>query len=116
MALLRKKEVEDLIAALHKEQSAARSNLENLLTIERAVEARLSEAEAKLANWSRLSRLLRQFRHPGGIPRRLGVVEQAEYGTPAADRCRTGNLRRTAGLILAGLQIHPLSSGRIIVP
>ncbi|MFO1020089.1 MAG: PspA/IM30 family protein [Planctomycetales bacterium] len=49
MALLRKKEVEDLIAALHKEQAAAKSNLEHLLTIQRAVEARLSEAKRKLA-------------------------------------------------------------------
>lgn len=49
MALLRKKEVEDLIAALHKEQAAAKSNLEHLRTIQRAVEARLSEAKRKLS-------------------------------------------------------------------
>lgn len=52
MALLRKKEVEDLIAALQKEQGAAKSTLEHLLTIQRAIEARLSEAKRKLQELS----------------------------------------------------------------
>lgn len=44
LSLIRKKEVEDLVAALHREQQAARATHEHLQTVLRAVEARLAEA------------------------------------------------------------------------
>ncbi len=44
LSLMRKKEVEDLVNALQREQEAARSTHEHLQTVLRAVEARLAEA------------------------------------------------------------------------
>lgn len=44
LSLMRKKEVEDLIAALQREQQAAKSTCDHLQTVLRAVEARLAEA------------------------------------------------------------------------
>ena len=44
LSLIRKKEVEDLIVALQREQQAAKSTHEHLQTVLRAVEARLAEA------------------------------------------------------------------------
>lgn len=45
ISLMRKKEVEDLIAALQREQEAAKSTSDHLQTVLRAVEARLAEAK-----------------------------------------------------------------------
>ncbi len=48
LALMRKSEVEDLVAGLEQQQQAAVTTRNHLTTMQRAVEARLSEAKRRL--------------------------------------------------------------------
>jgi phage shock protein A len=68
LALLRKAELEDVVAGLDQQFSAAVGTREHLSTTLRALEARLHEARRRLHELTTSGTLLRETPDPGGLP------------------------------------------------
>ena len=94
-ALIRKKELEDLIAGLEQEHVAAQATRDQLTTTLRAVEARLAEArrlQAQLDEGQAVTNLATVATGPSGSPETVGKVRAEEVDDELALLKREMNL------------------------